>query len=181
MCPILLFEAALEFLFIDFFSSFFIFVKIYISIFIDFLIDKYLRGFVRNLSRKNLIGCIGVGILTFMLPLGIKVYAEEQIHTPESSYEDTWVAKYYPNKTLKGKPIVEGGKNSAVKLRNINFNWKSGSPHPSIPADGFPARFTKSLEFEDGTYEFQIRADDRSRLWVDDQLVIDSWVSTSGI
>jgi SH3-like domain-containing protein len=36
------------------------------------------------------------------------------------------------------------------------------------------------MEFEAGTYEFQIRADDGSRLWVDDQLVIDSWVSTSG-
>jgi beta-N-acetylglucosaminidase/RNase P/RNase MRP subunit p29 len=98
----------------------------------------------------------------------------------QNSIEDTWVAEYYPNKTLKGNPVVEGGKGSAAKLAAINFNWKSGSPHSSIPVDGYSARFTKSMEFEEGTYEFQIRADDGSRIWVDDQLVIDSWVSTSG-
>mgnify|MGYP003575029124 CR=1 FL=1 len=126
---------------------------------------------------------IGVGIMTFMLPLGIKVYAEESVYTPELNQNpivDTWVAEYYPNKSLKGIPYVEGGNNSVAKIANINFNWKSGSPHSSIPADGFSARFTKNVEFEEGTYEFQIRADDGSRLWVDDQLVIDSWVSTSG-
>ncbi|MBY0146315.1 PA14 domain-containing protein [Neobacillus niacini] len=98
----------------------------------------------------------------------------------QKSIEDTWVAEYYPNKALKGIPYVDGGKHSAEKVSNINFNWKAGSPHTSIPADGYSARFTKNMEFEEGTYEFHIRADDGSRLWVDDKLVIDSWVSTSG-
>lgn len=98
----------------------------------------------------------------------------------QKAIEDTWVAEYYPNRLLRGNPYVEGGSNSALKLSSINFDWKSGSPHTSIPIDGYSARFTKSQEFQDGIYDFQIRSDDGVRLWVDNQLVIDSWVDSPG-
>lgn len=71
----------------------------------------------KNLSRKNLIGYIGAGFLTFMLPLGIKVYANEAVYEPklveqvESENVDSvplesWLAYYYPNKTLSGEPVA---------------------------------------------------------------------------
>ncbi|MEH7010050.1 PA14 domain-containing protein [Neobacillus niacini] len=94
----------------------------------------------------------------------------------QKAIEDTWVAEYFPNMTLQGNPFVETG----ITQSGLNFNWKTGSPHSSIPSDAFSTRFTKSIDFQDGIYEFGVRADDGVRLWVDNQLVIDSWVSSSG-
>jgi hypothetical protein len=58
----------------------------------------------------------------------------------------------------------------------INFNWGGGSPAPgTINADGFSARWTRTLDFVAGTYRFTLTADDGVRLWVNNHLLIDAW------
>ncbi|MGJ7922718.1 PA14 domain-containing protein [Neobacillus sp. LXY-4] len=100
----------------------------------------------------------------------------------QNAVDDSWLAEFYPNTSLQGTPYVLGGKNSINKISNIDFNWGLGSPHTSIPAERFSARFTKQVNLESGMYLFNAMADDGLRVWVDDQLVIDSWNdSNSGI
>lgn len=80
-----------------------------------------------------------------------------------------WRGEYFGNRNLSGAPIL---------IRNdldINFNWGKGSPDPSIPADNFSARWTRSLLFSEGWYRFHALVDDGVRLFVDDILVIDNW------
>ncbi|HTI98436.1 MAG TPA: PA14 domain-containing protein [Dongiaceae bacterium] len=59
----------------------------------------------------------------------------------------------------------------------VNFNWGNGSPDASISVDHFTVRWTGTVQPPlTGTYTFYTTTDDGVRLWVNDQLVIDSWV-----
>ncbi|NMD68806.1 SH3 domain-containing protein [Bacillus sp. DNRA2] len=93
--------------------------------------------------------------------------------------DDSWLAEFYPNMNLTGKAAVVGGKNSATKLSTIDFNWGFGSPHRSIPADFYSARFTKDVALDEGMYLFETTSDDGVRVWVDDQLIINHWNSSN--
>ena len=57
----------------------------------------------------------------------------------------------------------------------INFDWGAQSPAQSIPADGFSARWTRALNFNEGTYRFFVNADDGIRLYIDGNLVVDAF------
>jgi hypothetical protein len=86
----------------------------------------------------------------------------------QESYPD-WKAEYYDNRRLKGDPVL---------VRNeteIDHHWGHGSPGSPVPADNFSARWTRKVKFKSGTYLFRVRVDDGVRLWVGDELVIDSW------
>jgi hypothetical protein len=88
--------------------------------------------------------------------------------TPNPVITD-WRGEYWANMNLAGMPVY---------VRNdfaVDFSWGFGSPAPIIPADGFSARWTRTLDFEAGTYRFFLNMDDGARLWVDGQLLIDEW------
>jgi hypothetical protein len=60
----------------------------------------------------------------------------------------------------------------------INFNWGDpGGPDPVVGNDSFSARWTGEVEaaFTE-TYTFYTSTDDGTRLWVDGQQLVDSWV-----
>lgn len=60
----------------------------------------------------------------------------------------------------------------------INFNWKDGSPAPSLPPDFFSVRWTGQVQPQySETYTFYTYADDGVRLWVNGQLLIDNWIN----
>ena len=80
-----------------------------------------------------------------------------------------WRGEYFDNETLSGQPTV---------VRNdsaINFDWGAQSPAQSIPADGFSARWSRTLNFNEGTYRFFLNADDGIRLYIDGNLVTDAF------
>jgi hypothetical protein len=63
----------------------------------------------------------------------------------------------------------------------IDFNWGDpGGPDPAVGDDNFSARWTGEVEaaFTE-TYTFYTSTDDGVRLWVDGQLIVDSWVDQS--
>ncbi len=63
----------------------------------------------------------------------------------------------------------------------INFNWGLGSPDPGIASDTFSARWVGYLEPQfTENYTFYANTDDGVRLWVNNQLLIDQWVTGSG-
>jgi beta-N-acetylglucosaminidase len=77
---------------------------------------------------------------------------------------DGWVAKYYNNTKLQGSPVIK-------EHTDVNLNWKSGSPAPSIPADNFSAILEKNINFEGGMYKLVGQVDDKLKVYVDNKLV----------
>ncbi len=59
----------------------------------------------------------------------------------------------------------------------INFNWgNQGQPAPGVPGSNWSASWQgRILANYSETYTFDLTADDGVRLWIDDQLLIDSW------
>ena len=80
-----------------------------------------------------------------------------------------WRGEYFSNMNLTGGPAMT--RDDA----NINFDWGTGSPGSGIPSDRFSARWTRTLNFNPGTYRFDVFSDDGVRLWVNNLLVIDQW------
>jgi PA14 domain/Bacterial toxin 44/Putative amidase domain/FG-GAP-like repeat len=78
-------------------------------------------------------------------------------------------AEYFNNQTLTGNPTVVRNE------KEINYDWGLGSPVAGIGGDHFSARWTGVFKFDEGNYLFRERADDGVRMWLDNQLIIDSW------
>ncbi len=83
-----------------------------------------------------------------------------------------WKGEYFDNPNLQGDPVL---------IRDdaeINFNWGTESPAAGMPADNWSARWTNTRdEVAAGTYRFSVWVDDGVRVWLDDVLIIDGWVS----
>ena len=81
------------------------------------------------------------------------------------------VGEYFDNMTLTAPPDL-------VRVDSfIDFDWGSGSPDPSISSNNYSARWTGQLvPLYDESYTFYISIDDGGRLWINDVLVIDSWI-----
>ena len=80
-----------------------------------------------------------------------------------------WRGEYFPRVDLLGSPALV--RNDA----NVSFDWGHYGPGAGIPADGFSARWTRNLWFEEGLYRFHMIVDDGLRLYTDNQLVLDAW------
>ena len=63
----------------------------------------------------------------------------------------------------------------------VNFNWAESAPAENINTDGFSVRWTGSVQPRySGTYTFYTTSDNGSRLWINDQLLIDRWTTNTG-
>ncbi len=93
----------------------------------------------------------------------------------DSTYTATYapsapfVGEYFANANLSGAPVLTRSDPS------INFIWNQAAPAPSVPADNFSVRWTKTEYFAAGRYKFATVTDDGVRLFVDGQVVIDQW------
>jgi glucose/arabinose dehydrogenase/PKD repeat protein len=61
----------------------------------------------------------------------------------------------------------------------IDHNWGLGSPGPGVLENRFAARWTRTMSFAPGDYEFAVTTDDGVRLYVDGVRVIDKWITQS--
>ena len=59
----------------------------------------------------------------------------------------------------------------------VDFNWGADSPEPGVVnSDNFTVRWTGTIEVPTSeTYTFHTQADDGVRLWVNNELIIDTW------
>ncbi|MCL5999533.1 MAG: PA14 domain-containing protein [Chloroflexi bacterium] len=91
-------------------------------------------------------------------------------YTPVPSTIYNWRGEYFNNASLGGSPALVRDDPS------INFNWRDGSPAAgTINADNFSVRWTRSINMAAGWYRFSMTVDDGGRLWVNDQLLLDTW------
>ena len=84
-----------------------------------------------------------------------------------------WFAQFWNNPNLSGEPVHTRWDNT------IDFDWGGGSPHSSINDGEFSARWTRSVNFPtSGTYRFSASMDDGMRVWLDGNVIIDSWTKS---
>ena len=93
---------------------------------------------------------------------------------------DHWKAEYFNNANLAGSP---------VKVRDdgisdsFNFNWGGGAPISDcnlfIFPDYFSVRWTRRVNFAPAAYRFTVFGDNGVRLWIDDQLKLEGWGTTT--
>ncbi len=86
---------------------------------------------------------------------------------------------YYANEGLAGAPTTFslGLTGTSGTGTSDAREWSTGTPDPAIPTDHFTLRMTGMITFPTaGTYTLKTLADDGTRVWLDDKLVVDNWV-----
>jgi len=105
-------------------------------------------------------------LVAVMVVAGLAVVAFTRAATPVQGL----TAMYFDNTTMSGSPKL-----TRVDPE-VNFNWGSGSPASSVPADNFSARWTGTLTpAVSGIYQIFTGSDNGVRVWIGDQLVVNSW------
>ncbi len=88
---------------------------------------------------------------------------------PVNLGEQGWTGEYFNNETLAGNPVVTRTDST------IDFRWDLGSPAAGINPDHFSVRWQGTITVPGGDYTFTMGSDDGSRLWIDDDLMMDYW------
>ncbi len=79
---------------------------------------------------------------------------------------------------FNGAPVVTGIANPGP---TFYYDWTTGSPGTGINSDFFSARYTGYVTFPTpGTYQLRNVQDNGSRLWIDDQLILDNMSQIRG-
>lgn len=83
-----------------------------------------------------------------------------------------WKAEYFSNIDLSGRPVVVHNE------PDIDFNWGTGEPAPGVPGTNFSARWSRRIFVSQrGNYVIKIEVEGGARIFVDGQLLLDSWNS----
>ena len=94
------------------------------------------------------------------------------IPSKDKSHGYGLTGEYFDNSTLSGKPIF-------VRTdRELDFDWGTSAPDPRISSDEFSTRWTGKLApAESGAYELRLSTNGGARLWLNGELLVDSWHS----
>ncbi len=84
-----------------------------------------------------------------------------------------YTGQYFNNITLTGTPVL------TRTDPTIDFNWGTASPGTGVNTDNFSVRWSRTVAFTAGTYNFVTTSDDGVRLKIDGTTVIDKWVDQS--
>ncbi|MBA3847857.1 MAG: hypothetical protein H0X45_14610, partial [Planctomycetes bacterium] len=101
--------------------------------------------------------------------------ATAPIHHDGAGRVPGFAATWFADITLQ-KPVL-----SRIEPR-IDTEFGGGSPHPSVPVDGFGARWTGVLVPNiSGDHVFTTRSDDGVRLWIDEKPLVDNWTGHGAV
>lgn len=93
-----------------------------------------------------------------------------QYLTPSSGSGSGLSAQFYNNMALSGSPVL------TRTDAQVNFNWSGASPANAVPATQWSAKWAGTFKAPTtGTYTFSLNSDDGSRLYINNQEVINSW------
>jgi hypothetical protein len=80
-----------------------------------------------------------------------------------------WLGEYYENQEFEGEPTIR-------YARKIEFDYKKAAPFAGMPKDHWAVTWSTCMEIEETTeVRFRLASDDGSRLYVNDELLIDNW------
>ncbi|MFH0735285.1 MAG: glycoside hydrolase family 3 C-terminal domain-containing protein [bacterium] len=98
------------------------------------------------------------------------VIGEEYFFIDKDGKESGIKVSYFDNMSLTGNPKVE------ITEKSINHIWGGDKPNENISADNFSARWEGYLKApKTGTFTLNVSADDGTRLYIEDELLIDDW------
>ncbi len=84
--------------------------------------------------------------------------------------EEGVTAEYFDGPDLEGEPVT------ARTEKSFTVYYDKDAPVPGVSADSYSVRWSGTLTAPfAGTYSFQLVTDDRGRLHIDDELVVDNW------
>ena len=110
----------------------------------------------------------------FAMLLTVVVLAAVGVMAVSSADDGGWQATYWNNTELEGNPVLSRTE------RTLDYNWGDSSPAPgTVNADNFSARWTQTVNLQQGTWRFILSSDDGSRLLVNGQRVLDQWYDHS--
>ena len=102
-----------------------------------------------------------LSVLVFVLLVGRLSQAQT------AAAGSNWSAKYWDNTKLEGDPVLERTED------DIDHDW--GDEGPGTLTNNFSARWKRTTYFATAVYRFTATMDDGMRVWVNDNLIIDSW------
>jgi hypothetical protein len=108
-------------------------------------------------------------VFAVVLLLTGSVYAQSGDPANPQHSDPVWQVSYWNNRDLSGSAALTRSENE------LNWDWNTGSPHSSVTADNFSARWTRYIDVAAGTYRFTATSDDGIRVFVDNQLLINRW------
>lgn len=80
-----------------------------------------------------------------------------------------WLGEYYEGKDFEGDARIR-------YTRKLEFDWGKERPFRGMPKDKWSAVYTTCLVVdEEAEYRFRITSDDGSRLYIDDEKLIENW------
>ncbi|MCR9165765.1 MAG: PA14 domain-containing protein [Nannocystaceae bacterium] len=80
-----------------------------------------------------------------------------------------WLGEYFEGKEFEGDPQIR-------YTRKLEFDWGKDRPFRGMPKDKWSAIYTTCLVVEEeAEFRFRLTSDDGSRLFVDDEKLIDNW------
>lgn len=110
------------------------------------------------LRMVALVGVIAVGLI-FVAPSAAQVE------------EGAWLAEYYEGLELQGEVLAS----ESIPGPFLNATWEhDAKPASNVPEANWSARFSSLVTFSGGNVKFLLRADDGARLYVNQELLIDS-------
>ncbi len=128
-----------------------------------------MQPFLRALHVQRWLPWAVVTLALVLLLAPAAVRAQDDVLRPAQS-DPAWQGEYFTNPTLSGAPALVRAD------ADINFRWGNAAPAADFPSDRFSVRWTRYIYFpNDGVYRFSLASDDGSRLFIDDQMVIDAW------
>jgi hypothetical protein len=92
-----------------------------------------------------------------------------QVNWGRVSDSTVWRAEYFDNMGLAGSPVLVRDDSA------IDFDWGKGSPDGVVPKNKFSVRWTRTIDFDAGTYRFYAGCDDGVRVFVDGSLIVAAW------
>lgn len=89
---------------------------------------------------------------------------------PASALPGGLTETFFRGQSLSGAKLMER------TVAQVAYDWGMNAPDAKIGADDFSVRWTGTLvPAVSGTYSLGTRADDGTRIWLDDKLVLDDW------
>ncbi len=89
-----------------------------------------------------------------------------------ASIPQGWQAEYFPNIDVSGAPVLTRNDGDT-----IDRQWNSSAPIiGALPIDEFSVRWTRTMDFNEGVYQFRTVSDDGIRVWVDGQQILNYWI-----
>lgn len=87
----------------------------------------------------------------------------------QTIFDSPWSGDYFNN------PYLAGDITLTRFDQGIGFDWGNDAPVTGLPQDNFSIRWGKVGDFPAGTYRFIITADYGFRLYIDGEIIIDTW------